>query len=191
LNRRYPNWRELSIHESAPGLGSSEHLRRGCTAYVGTQYFPDVPLGEQHRGFRNEDLRRQTFSDASFDLVITQDVMEHVLEPEEAFREIARTLRPGGSHVFTTPVYPGLVKSETRARTRGGRTEFLAKPEYHGSLIDPNGSLVTVHWGQDIGEIIARSSGLTTTAYVIVDRGLGLDGEFLDVLVSSKGSGPD
>jgi SAM-dependent methyltransferase len=186
LNRRYPGWRELEIHESSPGLPSSTHLSDSCPDYLGTQYFPDVPTGEEHGGFRNEDLCRQTFADASFDLVITQDVMEHVLDPHEAFREIARTLKPGGAHVFTTPIYPDLAVTEVRARLVEGEVEHLVEPEYHSNPIDPDGSLVTVHWGQDIGEIVAASSGLVTTIYVVVDRRLGLDGEFLEVLVSRK-----
>jgi hypothetical protein len=189
LERKFPNWRELSIHESSPGLPSSERLRRFCHLYLATHCFPGVPLGAVERGFRNEDLSQQTFADESFDLVITQDVMEHVLEPEVAFREIARTLRPDGAHVFTTPIYPDLATSERRARSRDGEVEHLAEPEYHGNPIDPAGSLVTVHWGQDIGEIIARSSGLLTTIYVLVDRGLGIDGSFLEVLVSRKVAG--
>lgn len=35
---------------------------------------------------------------------------------------------------------------------------------------------MTMHWGQDIGAIIARFSGLLTTISVLVDRGLGIDG---------------
>jgi SAM-dependent methyltransferase len=186
LNRRYPGWRDLAIHESSPGMPSSDHLSRSCSNYVGTHYFSDVPAGEEHRGFRSEDLCNQTFPDASFNLVITQDVMEHVLDPDRAFREIARTLRPGGSHVFTTPIYPDLEASEARARLRNGEVEHLVEPEYHGNPIDPKGSLVTMRWGQDIGEIILAASGLITTIYVIVDRRLGIDGEFLEVLVSRK-----
>ncbi len=33
---------------------------------------------------------------------LTQDVFEHLFDPAAAFREIARTLQPGGAHVFTT-----------------------------------------------------------------------------------------
>jgi SAM-dependent methyltransferase len=139
------------------------------------------------RGVRNEDLSRQTFPNESLDLVVTQDVMEHVLDPEGAFREIARTLKPGGAHVFTTPIYPDLMTSERRARSTDGAIEYLAEPEYHGNPIDPAGSLVTMHWGQDIGEIIARSSGLQTEVYVPVNRERGIEGEFLEVLVSAKG----
>jgi SAM-dependent methyltransferase len=190
LERRFPDWRRLAIHESSPGLPSSEHLSRLCKSYLGTHFFRGAPPGSTERGFRSEDLSRQTFPDESFDLVITQDVMEHVLDPEAAFREIARTLKPGGAHVFTTPIYPDLAISERRARVRDGEVEYLAEPEYHGNPIDEAGSLVTVHWGQDIGEIIARSGGLMTTVYVLVDRGLGIDGEFLEVLVSRKAAGP-
>jgi hypothetical protein len=186
LEREFPNWRDLSIHESSPGLPSSDRLRRLCDSYVATHYFPDVPVGTIERGVRNEDLSRQTFPDECFDLVITQDVMEHVLDPEGAFREIARTLRPGGAHVFTTPIYPGLTTSERRARSRNGEVEYLAEPEYHGNPIDAGGSLVTMHWGQDITGIISRSSGLATRVHVTVDRSLGIDGSFIEVLVSRK-----
>src|SRR5262245_13341073 len=120
LEREFPEWPELSIHESSPGLPSSERLRRLCSSYLPTHYFPRPPLGAVVNGVRNEDLSRQTFADESFDLVITQDVMEHVLDPEGAFREIARTLRPDGAHVFTTPIYPDLMASERRARAGDG-----------------------------------------------------------------------
>jgi hypothetical protein len=186
LEREFPNWPELTIHESSPGLPSSERVRRLCPSYVPTHFFPGVPPGAVERGFRNEDLSRQTFPDESFDLVVTQDVMEHVLDPDGAFREIARTLKPGGAHVFTTPIYPDLAESERRARTTDGEIEYLAEAEYHGNPIDPAGALVTVHWGQDIASIIFRSSGLSTTIHVPVDRALGIDGAFLEVLISRK-----
>jgi SAM-dependent methyltransferase len=85
------------------------------TGYVGTQFMPDVPLGHVSDGVRCEDLERQTFADETFDLIITQDVFEHLFEPDVAHREIWRTLKPGGAHCFTTPTYPGM-RSERRAR---------------------------------------------------------------------------
>src|SRR4051794_22455436 len=60
LERQFPSWRELAIHESSPGRPSSDRLRRLSHAYVATHWFPDVPPGEMERGFRSEDLSRQT-----------------------------------------------------------------------------------------------------------------------------------
>lgn len=43
------------------------------------------------------------FRDGSFDLVVSAWVVEHLDDPEGAFREIHRVLRPGGKVVFLTP----------------------------------------------------------------------------------------
>lgn len=48
---------------------------------------------------RSEDLARLSYSDSSFDLVITSDSLEHVPDVRVALREIHRVLRPGGLHV--------------------------------------------------------------------------------------------
>ncbi|MDR0583764.1 MAG: class I SAM-dependent methyltransferase [Treponema sp.] len=52
------------------------------------------------KGYRNENLEEQTFSDEMFELIITQDVFEHVYNPEKAFSEIARTLKKA-AHIFS------------------------------------------------------------------------------------------
>ncbi len=43
------------------------------------------------------------FPDATLDLVTMAWVIEHLKDPQKAFREILRVLRPGGSVVFLTP----------------------------------------------------------------------------------------
>jgi SAM-dependent methyltransferase len=42
------------------------------------------------------------FPDASFDVVVMTEVIEHLLRPELAVWEVARVLRPGGIYVMTT-----------------------------------------------------------------------------------------
>jgi len=44
------------------------------------------------------------FADATFDGVISTDVIEHVREPERFLAEIHRVLRPGGVAVISTPI---------------------------------------------------------------------------------------
>jgi SAM-dependent methyltransferase len=43
------------------------------------------------------------FADASYELVTTNMVLEHLEDPVRAFSEISRVLKPGGCFVFVTP----------------------------------------------------------------------------------------
>jgi ubiquinone/menaquinone biosynthesis C-methylase UbiE len=49
------------------------------------------------------DAHALPFPDASFDRVYCTEVLEHLLEPAKAVREIARVLVPGGRAVLTIP----------------------------------------------------------------------------------------
>ncbi len=192
IEERFPAWRELVVHESSPvDRGASARLARECPRYLPTQFFPGAPRGASVGGVRCEDLEALTFADASVDLHVTQDVMEHVFRPERVFREIARTLRPGGAHVFTVPLANGARPSRRRAR-RGadGRVEHLDEPVYHGNPVDEGGSLVTIDWGYDICRHIHDACGLFTHVVQIDDAGRGIRARFLDVLVTVR-PGPD
>ncbi len=137
---------------------------------------------------RCEDLEALTFEDESFDIVVTQDVFEHVLRAEQGFSEIARILRPSGAHVFTVPIYSH-AKTLLRAKPSSTGIHHIEPPDYHGNPVDPNGSLVVREWGRDIVDFISEHSGLKTTLYSGKDLKHGIDGEFLDVLVSRKTRG--
>lgn len=113
LEEQYPAWRDLSIFEPAPGGALSNRLRSECVKYKATHYGAGG----------GEDLHQLSFADECFDVVLTQDVMEHVLRPSAAFTEIARVLRPGGAHIFTTPRHPG--PTVVRAREAEGAIEHL------------------------------------------------------------------
>jgi SAM-dependent methyltransferase len=45
------------------------------------------------------------FEVASFDTVVCTEVLEHVPEPAQVVREIARVLKPNGYVILTTPLY--------------------------------------------------------------------------------------
>jgi SAM-dependent methyltransferase len=162
-------------------------LSRECPGYLPTQFFPSERLGATVRGVRNEDLGRQTFADSIFELVITLDVMEHVNEPDRVMREVARTLVPGGSHVFTVPTYKGKVESERRARyLPDGIVEHLAEPEYHGNPVSDEGSLVTFHYGYDLPELIHQWSGLEVEVVRFHDHRHGLIGDMTEVYIATR-----
>jgi SAM-dependent methyltransferase len=184
----FPNWREVTIHESSPvDRGASRRFRRECARYIPSQYFPDKPPGSMVRGMRCENLEALTFPDASIDLHITQDVMEHVFHPSRVFREIARTLKPGGAHVFTVPIVNRPGPSKLRARIdAAGTPVHLEPPVYHGNPISEEGSLVTVDWGYDISQHIFDACGLFTHLVYIDDLSRGIRAELIEVLVTVK-----
>ncbi|MBM3777389.1 MAG: class I SAM-dependent methyltransferase [Acidimicrobiia bacterium] len=194
-----PGWRGLRIHESSPGGASSAKLAAECPGYVASHFYPDVPPGAMRNGVRSENLEAQTFPDGAFDLVVTQDVFEHVLRPADAFREVGRTLRPGGMHVFTVPWYP---RQPTRVRAvmEEAGVRFVHPPVYHYNPIDASGSLVVTDWGDDLCEFVFEHSHLSTTVFSVIDRRQGIQAEFNEVFVSRKavrprgtarGDGPD
>ena len=45
---------------------------------------------------RQMDAQHLTFADASFDAVVSRNVLWNLDDPEVAYREICRVLRPGG-----------------------------------------------------------------------------------------------
>lgn len=185
IGELYDDLSQLVIHESSPDGVSSDFLTRKCGFYSASQYFPDVEPGTIHHGFQCENLENLTFPSESFNVFITQDVMEHVLDPEAAFSEIARVLKPGGHHIFTVPLYKGKL-TKVRARKCSEGIEYLESPDYHSNPVDSHGSLVVTEWGDDLGLFIERSSSVTTEITSYSERLYGLAGEFLDVLVSTK-----
>lgn len=184
----FPAWRELTIHESSPASrGASLRLARECKNYIASQFFAKVERGSSVGRVRSEDLEQLTFPDESVDLHITQDVMEHVFHPGPAFRELARTLRPGGAHIFTTPLVNKQRPSITRAQLQAnGQIRYLEPPVYHGNPLSPDGALVTVDWGFDICRHIFEACGLFTQIIYIDDLSKGIRAEFIEVLVTLK-----
>lgn len=189
IEQLFPDWRTLSIHESSPvGRGTSVKLRE-APRYLPSQYDPSLPFGETSpEGWVSQDLEKQTFEDAAFDLVVTQDVFEHVFDVDAAAREIARTLRPGGAHVFTTPLVNKAKPTEARAlRQADGSVRHLAPPKYHGNPMDPAGSLVTWHFGFDLAARILEAAKTPTIVFSMDRLDLGIRAEYIEVLVSFKG----
>lgn len=186
----YPNWRELKIHETSPGgRGASIKLHDECEGYTASQYYPDIEPGEPHpkSGCRCETLEKLTFPDESFDLFVSQDVMEHVFDPEAAFKEIARVLKPGGAHIFSVPLINKTRSTEVWAsRGENGEVIYYHEPEYHGNPVDPKGSLVTMHWGYDIASFVAEKANMPSVIIAVDNIDLGIRAEYIDVVVSTK-----
>ncbi len=187
LDSFVPGWEALEIHESSP---SNQFISQFCKGYSASQFFLDTPCGKTKNGMRCENLEQLTFPDDSFDLFITQDVFEHIFNPDVAAAEICRVLKPGGKHIFTAPKHKGLSRSRRRARLSQGKVENLLEEIYHGNPIGDGRSLVTWDYGDDFEFLLSRWTGCPTVTYVTRDRALGLDGEFIEVFVTQKPADP-
>ena len=190
IERFFPQWRSLSIHESSPllGRGANRRLAKEAPAYVASHYYPSVAPGTIVNGVRCENLEHLSFGDESFDLHLTQDVFEHLFDPAAACREIARTLRPGAAHVFTTPLVRKNEPTQFCASLApdGSVIHLMEPPEYHNNPLSSEGSLVTVNWGYDITTFIFESSGLFTEIVFLDILECGIRAEYIEVLIARK-----
>lgn len=142
----------------------------------------------------NQNLENMTFKDESFDIVITQDVFEHINYPFKAFQEIERVLKPEGCHIFTVPIDNPFVRTTPRVKMENGIRIPILPEVYHGNPIDKeNGSLVTYDWGNDICELVEACSGMRTSVIAFdkyhsrhENARLGLEAYAMYVLISVK-----
>jgi SAM-dependent methyltransferase len=183
MDSYFRGWERRKIHESSP---SNTLISRYCDDYSSSQYFDGVEPGCSVKGVRCENLEALTFEDESFDLFITQDVFEHIFNPERAAREIMRVLKPGGAHIFTAPKHKGIPSSYPRAKLIGTQVEHIHEPSYHGNPIGDGRVLVTWDYGDDFESLMNSWSDSVTTTFITKDRRLGLDGEYLEVFVTRK-----
>jgi hypothetical protein len=184
----YPNWKNLTIHESSPGnRGHSKKLNEQGEKYTASQFFVNEPLGTIVGNYQNEDLEQMTFADESFDIFVTSDVMEHIYNPEKAFKEIHRVLKPGGAHIFSVPLINKHKKTQRWAnKGKDGEPEFLFEPEWHGNPIDKKGSPVTMHWSFDIVDFIKKETEADCWIEYIDDLEFGIRAEYIEIVVQKK-----
>jgi SAM-dependent methyltransferase len=79
-------------HQNVVGLDSSPEAIRFCT---------EKGLGEVRIG----DICALPFPDATFDLVLATDILEHVDDDLLALRELRRVLKPDGRLLLTVPTF--------------------------------------------------------------------------------------
>jgi Methyltransferase domain len=141
-----------------------------CSEYLG----PDLAAGTLVGGIEHQDLTALSYPDASVDVVLSSDVLEHIPDPYRAHAEIHRVLRPGGSHLFTVPFHQTWFHDEPRAAVDAdGSVTLLAEPAiyhtdaplYHGDPTQPSpGVLVYTIFGLQM-LVRLREIGFDTSLY--------------------------
>ena len=146
-----------------------EMLARRYADVVGSEFLGNrLPAGEcDPRGVRNESMTALTFDDASFDVVLSFEVLEHVPDYPAALAEVLRVLRPSGWFLFTAPFRLDSPETIVRASIdANGKVTHLLEPEYHGDPIANEGILCFQHFGWDLLDLM-RSMGFVDVAALL------------------------
>lgn len=120
---------------------------------VGSEYLGSAVAGGacDSRGVRNEDLTALSFAAASFDCILSFDVLEHIPNYRQALRECFRCLKEGGVFLFSVPFACHSERNIVRALlTADGRIEHLLPPEYHGNPSGATDCLCYYHFGWEL-----------------------------------------
>jgi SAM-dependent methyltransferase len=134
-------------------------LRGVFPRYLGSEYGLDERARDDLYPIPHQDLTALTLPSDMFDIVTTNEVLEHVPDLDAALEEIARVLKPGGVHIGTHPFMFDRNEGDLRAQLQGGALVHLKPPEFHGNPVDPEGgSLVFETPGWNILER-ARAAG--------------------------------
>lgn len=151
----HPNHTNVLVLESLSPFYSS--LTKLFPKISGSEFVsPESTPGSRytlHNGIsvRHESITNLSCRDAELDLLIHNDVLEHVFDYKLAFYECHRVLKYGGSMYFTCPFFSSLDEPLVRALiTSEGDIQHLEPPELHGDPLNSEGILAFYHHGWNL-----------------------------------------
>jgi hypothetical protein len=127
---------------------------------IGSEYLGDsIARGAfDSRGVRNEDLTRLSFSNESFDAILSFDCFEHMPDFASGMKEVARVVKPGGRLMWSVPFRSDLERNLRRATLEAnGSIIHHEPPEYHGDPINSDGCLCFTHFGWEMLEQVKNA----------------------------------
>lgn len=149
-----PAFRATRLYE--PGtIGPFRKFFADLPGYRQSDFYPEQERRQAPQTVPHQDLEALDYPDASFDLVITSDILEHVRHPERAFRELFRVLCPGGHHVMTVPMQDPLPELSVRRVDTDGPSDVMLLPEHYHGNGKGGRSLVYTDFGADISDWLA------------------------------------
>ena len=122
LGARLTRWKFVGIDRSAAMI---EKAREGLA---------EAPEVAGRIEFQIADGNSLDFSDGTFDLVICNSVLHHMVEPQNLFSEIARVVKPGGAILVRDLVRPPRFSYGSHVRKHGKHYQGEMKRLYVASL---------------------------------------------------------
>ncbi len=176
VREHLPDLRGRAVLEVACGRGgfATWLAAQGATRVVGADFSRTAvakaaglarPAGaEAALRLAVADVAALPLRTAAFDVVVSCETIEHVPDPRAALRELARTLRPGGTLLLTAPNYLGILGLFRIYRELTGRPWTEVGQPINTATLLPR----TVSW--------VRAAGLRVTAVDGIGHPLPLPG---------------
>jgi SAM-dependent methyltransferase len=155
---------QIYLVEAISGFASWMRRRVGDQSLICSEFLEESEIPVSY--IAHQDLCELSFSDQVFDLVLCNELFEHVRDLDKAFAEIHRVLRPEGRLVATCPLAFGQRESIIKARLNDqtGEPDVIGEAEHHGDPVRPgHGSLVYRIPGWDVLDQL-QAAGLKMTA---------------------------
>lgn len=163
----------LKIYAPEAVTPFARYMRGFFPFFLGSEYGRDP---EKYFPIPIEDLQSLSFNDESFDVIIVNDVFEHLPFLDKAFKETYRCLKFNGFLISTFPFAFNNKESIIKAYlNENSEIVYLCKPEYHGNPVEPaKGSLVFQVPGWDILERLTNSGFKYAKMVFIVSVNYGI-----------------
>jgi len=181
--------RNADIYITEQTTSLFKYLKNKFPNAVGSEFLGDkLAWGAQTKdGIRNETLTRLTFPDSSFDLLLSFDVLEHIPDYKAAVSEIYRTLKPGGTVLFSVPFTGNQVQTLIRATiSPDGTITHLTEPEYHGDPMSSDGILCFQTFGWDLLDDLRNAGFADARVGFYWDERLGYLGDNNSFFIATK-----
>ena len=177
--------KDIYLVEALSGFALWMRRHLGEERIICSEYLEDSDLAV-NPNIPHQDLCALTFASESFDLVLCNELFEHVQHLDRALSEIARVLRPGGRMLATCPLAFGQEESIVKAVSdpKTGEIKLLGERELHGDPIRPSeGSLVFRIPGWEMLEQLKEAGFAQTHVHHIASWKFGVVGSDLPGLL--------
>lgn len=147
-----PQFHRLRIHLHEAITKFALAIKGRFPYVLASEYLPDAESQRRSFPIPHVDICDSGLPGQCFDMIVSQEVLEHVPSMDAAFRDMARILKPGGKLLATVPFLRNAAQSLRKAALKqDGTIEYITEPEYHGNPVDSaGGSLVFEIPGWDV-----------------------------------------